>query len=143
DCSTAAVTGAAGAAAGAAAAAGAWTGTGSATRTAAAAVVAVASGAGVPVEAGSGVGFSAGFVQSSPVVGFSGLWPSAVAVRACWASPRMPAKASFGGGAPRAAAGAGLAGPWAALGEVSPFVLPARSDGKKAGGAGHRGRLAA
>src|SRR3954468_389216 len=111
-----------------------------------AAAAATASGVDVgvgvsPSAEGSAGGAAAGVPQSSAAVGFSGLWPSAVAVRACWASPRMPAKASLGGGAPRAASGAGLRGPWAALGELSPLVTSHRSVGGGAGRPDRGGRL--
>src|SRR3954463_1556828 len=100
-----------------------------------------------PSAEGSAEGAAVGVAQSSAAVGFSGLWPSAVAVRACWASPRMPAKASFGGGAPRAASGAGDAsgarGPWPALGELSPLVMSHRSVGEGAGRADRGGRRGA
>src|SRR3954453_16763225 len=117
---------------------------------AAAAATAAATASGVdvsPSAEGSAEGAAVGVAQSSAAVGFSGLWPSAVAVRACWASPRMPAKASLGGGAPRAASGAGDAsgarGPWPALGELSPFVMSNRSVGEGAGRADRGGRLGA
>src|SRR3954454_12848474 len=113
-----------------------------------AAAAATASGVDVGVDVSpSAEGSAAGVPQSSAAVGFSGLWPSAVAVRACWASPRMPAKASLGGGAPRAASGAGDAsgarGPWPALGELSPLVMSHRSVGEGAGRADRGGRLGA
>ena len=81
--------------------------------------------------AGPGIGATQapGAAQSSAGALFSGLWPSATAVRACWASS-MPAKASLGGGAPRAASGDGPGGPWAGLGEVRPFVMSVHSGGK-------------
>src|SRR3954453_4874502 len=113
-----------------------------------AAAAATASGVDVGVDVspsaeGSAEGAAVSVAQSSAPVGFSGLWPSAVAVRACWASPRMPAKASLGGGAPRAASGAGLGGPWAAFGELSPLVTSHRSVGEGAGRADRGGRLGA
>src|SRR3954449_11566012 len=111
-----------------------------------AAAAATASGVDVGVDVspsaeGSAEGAAAGVAQSSAAVGLSWLWPSATAVRACWASPRMPAKASFGGGAPRAASGARPGGPSAALGEVSPFVMSDRSVGEGTGHADRGGRL--
>src|SRR3954471_4328740 len=61
-----------------------------------------------------------------------------MAVRAWWASS-MPAKASLGGGAPRAACGVGPGGRSAARGEVSPFVMSHRAVGEGPAGA-DRGR---
>src|SRR3954469_7416007 len=49
-----------------------------------------------------------------------------MAVRAWWASS-MPAKASLGGGAPRAACGVGPGGLSVAFGELSPFVMSHRA----------------
>src|SRR2546423_5005536 len=63
-----------------------------------------------------------------------------MAVRAWWASS-MPAKASLGGGAPRAASGAGPGGRSVALGEVSPLVMSHRAVWEGARRADRGGRL--
>src|SRR4051812_25307470 len=65
-----------------------------------------------------------------------------MAVRAwCWSS--MPAKASLGGGAPRAAWGVGPGGRSVAFGEVSPFVMSHRAVWEGSGGSTRKrsGRL--
>src|SRR3954452_11155044 len=54
----------------------------------------------------------------------------------------MPAKASLGGGAPRAAWCVGSGGRSVAFGEVSPFVMSHRGVGEGSGGSAcKRGRL--
>src|SRR3954462_15244936 len=56
-----------------------------------------------------------------------------MAVRAWWASS-MPAEASLGGGAPRAAWGVCPGGLSVAFGGVSPFVMSHRGVGEGSGG---------